>query len=78
MRKVCVGKTPRKYAAKSVEEETLRWWNKKAIYKKTKSQAKERKKFYFLDGPPYVTNPPHIGTAWNKRKKEVVIRYKRM
>ena len=78
MRRVCVGKTPRKYAAKSVEEETLRWWNEKAIYKKTKSQAKGRKKFYFLDGPPYVTNPPHIGTAWNKLLKDVMIRYKRM
>jgi len=73
-----VGKTPRKYAVRSVEEEVLRWWEERSIYAKSKSQRKGRKKFYFLDGPPYVTNPPHVGTAWNKLLKDVVIRYKRM
>ncbi len=55
-----------------------RWWEKKSIYRRIRNQGKGRKKFYFLDGPPYVTNPPHVGTAWNKLLKDAVIRYKRM
>jgi len=76
--KIAVGKTPRKYTVRSVEEEMLKWWEKKSVYRKTRNQGKGRKKFYFLDGPPYVTNPPHVGTAWNKLLKDVVVRYKRM
>ena len=78
MVRLAVGKTPKKYTVRSMEEEVLKWWEKKSIYKKTKNQGKGRKKFYFLDGPPYVTNPPHVGTAWNKLLKDMVIRYKRM
>src|SRR5207245_734679 len=28
--------------------------------------------------PPYVTNAPHVGIAWNKTLKDIVIRYYRM
>jgi len=76
--RLAVGKTPKKYAVRSVEEEVIRWWDREDIYKKTRSRGRGKKKFYFLDGPPYVTNPPHVGTAWNKLLKDVVIRFKRM
>lgn len=76
--RLAVGKIPKKYAARSIEEEVIRWWNREDIYNKTKSRGRGKKKFYFLDGPPYATNPPHVGTAWNKLLKDVVIRYKRM
>ena len=76
--RIAVGKTPRKYTFRSVEEEILNWWEEKSVYRKIRNQGKGKKKFYFLDGPPYVTNLPHVGTAWNKLLKDVVIRYKRM
>ncbi len=60
------------------EVKLLTWWSEHNIYQKTIKLRYGDKKFYFLDGPPYVTNPPHVGTAWNKFLKDVIIRYKRM
>jgi isoleucyl-tRNA synthetase len=72
-----VGKLDKKFSPKDYEKEILEWWSKENVYMKAKKASKGRK-FYFLDGPPYVTNPPHVGTAWNKILKDVVIRFKRM
>jgi isoleucyl-tRNA synthetase len=47
------------YNPQEVEEQILQWWRKNKIYDKAKS-ARRGPKFYFLDGPPYVTNPPHV------------------
>ncbi len=73
-----VGVTEKSYNPIVKEPEILEWWNKNRIYWKTKALKRGGPKFYFLDGPPYVTNPPHVGTAWNKLLKDVLIRYKRM
>lgn len=77
MNQKIVGKIDKVFSPKEYEEKILDWWNKEKIYMKVK-RAGGRKKFYFLDGPPYVTNPPHVGTAWNKILKDVIIRFKRM
>lgn len=73
-----VGTLEKEYRPRELEDEVLNWWEKERIYEKTKALGLGGKKFYFLDGPPYVTNPPHVGTAWNKIIKDVVIRFKRM
>jgi isoleucyl-tRNA synthetase len=73
-----VGKLAREFDSHRLEQETLDWWNTNRIYQKTKKKLLKRPKFYFLDGPPYVTNAPHIGLAWNKTLKDIVIRYYRM
>ncbi|MEM3732594.1 MAG: isoleucine--tRNA ligase [Candidatus Bathyarchaeia archaeon] len=78
MSKQIVGKISKSFSPKEYEEEILEWWKKEKIYDRIKRLNKGGKKFYFLDGPPYVTNPPHVGTAWNKILKDVVIRFKRM
>jgi len=31
-----------------------------------------------VDGPPYTTGKIHLGTAWNKILKDVILRYKSM
>jgi len=72
-----VGRASRRYDV-SHEEQILEWWNACQVYRELKAMRRNGEKFYFLDGPPYVTNPPHIGTAWNKILKDVLIRYKRM
>src|SRR5712692_9416993 len=61
-----------------VEERILDWWKANRSYYKTKKKLLRREKFYFLDGPPYVTAAPHVGTAWNKTLKDTIIRYWRM
>jgi len=67
-----------KYAPRLFEEEMLKWWDTERIYHKLRLIREKNKPFYFLDGPPYATNPPHVGTAWNKILKDVIIRYERM
>src|SRR5437899_10654259 len=73
-----VGKHARGYDPHRTEQETLNWWSTNRTYQKTKKKLLKRPKFYFLDGPPYVTNAPHVGLAWNKTLKDIVIRYYRM
>jgi isoleucyl-tRNA synthetase len=73
-----VGKLSREYDPRQSEKEILNWWSTNRTYQKTKKKLLKHPKFYFLDGPPYVTNAPHVGLAWNKTLKDIVIRYYRM
>jgi isoleucyl-tRNA synthetase len=66
------------YNPKEVENNILEYWRNEGIYEKVKEASKGRKKFYFLDGPPYATGYIHIGTAMNKIIKDFYIRYFRM
>lgn len=66
------------YNPKEIEKTVAQWWNKNQIYAKAKKHRRKGRKFYFLDGPPYVTNQPHVGTTWNKVMKDLVIRFRRM
>ncbi|MFQ6085341.1 MAG: isoleucine--tRNA ligase [Candidatus Bathyarchaeia archaeon] len=73
-----VGVVPREFSPKRYEGEILRFFERQRIRIKRKEHADRNRKFYFLDGPPYVTNPVHVGTAWNKIIKDVVVRFKAM
>ncbi|MEM1538671.1 MAG: isoleucine--tRNA ligase [Candidatus Nezhaarchaeales archaeon] len=73
-----IGLLPREYYPQRYEEEVLRWWKEERIYERVKGLRKSGPKYYFLDGPPYVTNPIHVGTAWNKIIKDAIIRQRRM
>src|SRR3989344_4243439 len=66
------------YDALKIESEILEFWKNCDIYKKAKEKNNGKKKFYFLDGPPYTSGKVHLGTAWNKSLKDCVLRYKRM
>jgi isoleucyl-tRNA synthetase len=72
-----VGEMSKDYNSKAIEEEAFKFWEDEKILEKVRARGGERK-FYFLDGPPYVTNPIHVGTAWNKTLKDAYIRYFRM
>ncbi|HKZ45475.1 MAG TPA: isoleucine--tRNA ligase, partial [archaeon] len=67
-----------KLQPKSEEDKTIQFWNKEKIYEKSKDLRKNKKKFYFLDGPPYATGYIHVGTAFNKVLKDCHIRFFRM
>ncbi len=66
------------YNPLSLEEKVLDFWAKNETYNKTKKLREGGEKFYFLDGPPYVTGYIHLGTAWNKTLKDLYIRFYRM
>ena len=73
-----VGRLSRDYKPSESEEKVLRSWKAGRVYEKTKKRLLSRPKFYFLDGPPFVNNVPHVGTAWNKTLKDFVIRFRRL
>ncbi|MFA4960141.1 MAG: isoleucine--tRNA ligase [Candidatus Pacearchaeota archaeon] len=60
------------------EEEILKFWEEKEIYKKSKEKNVKGKKFYLMDGPPYATGRIHMGTALNKILKDVAMRSQRL
>jgi isoleucyl-tRNA synthetase len=66
------------YEFKEVEEEIRKNWKDKKILEKIRKRNKGKKKFYFLDGPPYTSGRIHMGTAWNQCLKDSILRYKRM
>jgi len=63
------------YSSK-IEEKINALWKKRNIIKKLSEKNKGKQKFYFLDGPPYVTNQVHEGTLLNIFLKDSIIRYK--
>ncbi len=67
------------YQFQDVQDSVREFWAEKKIYEQAKALSqKNKEKFYFLDGPPYTSGKVHIGTAWNKALKDLVLRYKRM
>lgn len=60
------------------EEKILNFWEENKIYYKQKEKLKNKKNFYFLDGPPYATGYIHMGTALNKILKDFFIRIYKM
>lgn len=66
------------YNPQQLEPEILEFWKNTKAYEEAKEKNKGKESFYFLDGPPYTSGRVHIGTAWNKSLKDMVLRYKRM
>lgn len=68
----------RKFDLKALEERILQWWDDENIYAQIRAREEDWPVWRFIDGPPYTTGSIHLGTAWNKILKDVLIRYKRM
>ncbi len=64
------------YDFRRLEPQIRNFWKSQDI--KRKSQERDGKPFYFLDGPPYTSGRVHIGHAWNKSMKDVVVRMRTM
>ncbi|MGC8516343.1 MAG: isoleucine--tRNA ligase [Candidatus Acidifodinimicrobium sp.] len=64
-----------KYTNK-LEENVNKRWKKQNIIAKIEKKNKDGKKFYFLDGPPFVTNEVHEGTLLGIFIKDAITRYK--
>ncbi len=68
----------KKYDPNKLEKKIQDSWIKNKAYEKTREQCKKGGNYYFIDGPPYTTGYIHLGTAWNKILKDVILRYRRM
>jgi len=56
----------------------LKEWEEIGLYEQLRTQANGRKRFILHDGPPYANGHIHIGTAFNKILKDVIVRSRQM
>jgi len=68
----------KEYNPHVLEEKIEKFWKENDIYNKVKKARETGPDYYFLDGPPYVSGAIHLGTAWNKIVKDMVIRFRSM
>lgn len=68
----------REYTPGKLEEKIEHFWKKNDIQEKVKASRASGPSYYFLDGPPYVSGAIHLGTAWNKIIKDMIIRFRSM
>ena len=66
------------YNPLAVEEEVRAFWEAQNIIVKLKTARAKAKKFYLLDGPPYINDLPHVGTAKTTVAKDILSRLKMM
>lgn len=64
------------YDSALIEKKINDDWKKKSVLKKVEKLSKDKPKFYFLDGPPFVTNEVHEGTMLGIFMKDAILRYK--
>lgn len=66
--------------ANLVEKEPIRqnYWNQQSLYQKIQNKRQEAPTFVLHDGPPYTNGDIHIGTAFNKILKDILVRYKNL
>ncbi len=69
---------PKVYDAKKFEADIQAKWQSNNVYEKMKQAHAGDPIWFFLDGPPYASGAIHLGTAWNKIIKDIIIRYKTM
>ena len=67
-----------RYDAKVIEKEVQQFWDDNDTYTRVRNLRKDKKPFFFVDGPPYTTGHIHLGTAWNKIIKDAILRYRSM
>lgn len=60
------------------EPELLEKWEKEDLYRKIREVSAGRKRYMLHDGPPYANGNIHMGTAFNKILKDIIIKSKQL
>jgi isoleucyl-tRNA synthetase len=60
------------------EPEWLRLWDEVDVHRRVLEQRKDGELFVLHDGPPYANGHIHMGTAYNKVLKDLIVKYKSM
>ncbi len=69
---------PMKAGLPQREPDLIARWDRMALYRKLREDARGREKFILHDGPPYANGNLHIGHALNKILKDVIVRSRQM
>src|SRR3989338_4366927 len=69
---------PQKSEVAQREEEILRFWKERDIFKKSVERDAPKGEYVFYDGPPFATGLPHYGHIVPNTIKDVIPRYKTM
>ncbi len=56
----------------------LQHWEKEELYKKIQEHNEGKPLFVLHDGPPYANGNIHLGTAFNKILKDIILKSKRL
>jgi isoleucyl-tRNA synthetase len=56
------------------EPEVIARWEEQGVYGKLRAARSGREKFILHDGPPYANGNIHMGTAFNKILKDIVVK----
>ncbi|MDY7038302.1 MAG: class I tRNA ligase family protein, partial [Thermodesulfobacteriota bacterium] len=60
------------------ELEMIEIWDRENIYNIIRQSSKGRKRYMLHDGPPYANGNIHMGTAFNKVLKDIIIKSRQM
>ena len=60
------------------EPEILKKWEEERIYEHIREISQGRKPYMLHDGPPYANGHIHMGTAFNKILKDIIIKSRQM
>ncbi len=60
------------------EPEILNRWDEMGLYGQIRKSSRGREPFMLHDGPPYANGHIHMGTAFNKILKDIIIKSKQM
>ncbi|MBU2499299.1 MAG: isoleucine--tRNA ligase [Proteobacteria bacterium] len=60
------------------EPEMIEKWEREGLYRKIREVSKGRKRYMLHDGPPYANGHIHMGTAFNKVLKDIIIKARQM
>ncbi len=60
------------------EPEWLAFWDRIDVYRQSLETRADAKPFVLHDGPPYANGHIHMGTAYNKVLKDLIVKYKTM
>lgn len=60
------------------EPQYLKRWDKEKLYQKLQEAAEGKELFILHDGPPYANGNIHLGTAFNKVLKDIILKSRRL
>ncbi len=69
---------PMKASLVQKEPELIKKWEQMGLYRLIRESSKGGKRYMLHDGPPYANGNIHMGTAFNKILKDIIIKSKQM